>query len=107
MKIFDKYIAGNRIPNKGFLWDYDCKNLDPNEYRGILIGRIIEIGKLEDFYAAFDVYGGIDNVREIARAEVTGLSDKGLNFMCHAFNLKKEDTQCYRKAQLRKEHLNS
>ena len=62
---------------------------------------------IADWYAAFDLYGGIQGFRKIARDEVVDLSPRDLNFVCHALNLNMEDTRCYKQAQLRKARLNS
>lgn len=107
MRFFDKYIPGKRKLNLNLLWDYDTNNINPNEIKRLIITRIIKIGKLEDFYAAFDTYGGLEGVTEIVKKEVSGLTKKELNFICFAFNLKKEETECYKKEQLRKKHFNS
>ena len=107
MRIFDSYQPGGHHFNKALLWEYDTDHIDFQKCRRLVATRVMEMGRLEDFYAAFDLYGGIDGFAKIAKEEVTGLDDRTLNFMCHAFNLKKEDTQCYKSAQLRKIHLAS
>ncbi len=106
MRIFDSYTAGGHHLNMGLLWDYDTSDIDLQKCRRLIATRIIEMGRLEDFYAAFDLYGGYQGFREIAQNEVTGLDDKSFNFMCRAFNLNKKETQCYKSAQSRRKHLN-
>ncbi len=105
MRFFEEYVPGNRKLNPGLLWDYDINQLQPQMYRRLMVTRVIQMGRLEDFYAAFDMFGGIEGFVRIAQNEVSGLTDKELNFICCAFDLKKEQTQCYRKAQLRQAHL--
>ena len=107
MRIFESYRPGGHAFNKGLLWEYDVDNIDLQKCRRLVATRVIELGRLEDFYAAFDLYGGIQGFSQIAKEEVIGLDDRSFNFMCHAFNLKKEETQCYKSAQLRKKHLTS
>ncbi len=107
MKCFEGYVPMNRPYNKALVWDYDTETMDNETLRQILVTRTIQIGKLEDFYAIFDMYGGFEKVKEIAKNEITDLDDRQFNFMCHAFNLKKTETQCYKKRQSRKKHLNS
>ena len=65
------------------------------------------MGRLNDWYGAFDLYGGIRGFRKIARNEVVDLTPRELDFMCHALNIKKTDTKCYRQAQSRLQHLAS
>ena len=106
MKFFEKYTPGNRKINPSFFWDYDIQNTDLTKSKRLVATRIIKMGRLEDFYAAFDQFGGIRAFAKIAKNEVTGLSNKELNFICQAFGFKKETTQCYKNAQLRERHLN-
>ena len=87
------------------LWDYNLKAFDWQSCRSEVVKRIVELGRLEDFFAAFDLYGGIEGVREIAKNEVRGLSDRNLDFMCQAFNLQKENTLCYKIKQSRAKRL--
>ncbi len=67
--------------------------------------RVISMGRLSDWYAAFDLYGGIRGFRKIARDEVVDISPRDLDFMCHALNIDKTQTKCYKQLQLRKAHL--
>lgn len=111
MKIFNKYIAkkGERKINKSLFWDFDFdySTFDWTKYRATVVQRVIQFGRLEDFFAAFDIYGGIDNVKQIALNEVEDLSERDLQFMCNAFNIKKEQTKCFIKKQSRRELLTS
>ena len=105
MRIFDSYKAGGHPFNKGLLWEYNVNSFDFQRCRAIVVARVLEIGRLSDFFAIFDMYGGIDAVADIAKNEVTGLNEKTLNFMCHAFNLNKEETKCYKAERLRRQHM--
>jgi hypothetical protein len=109
MNCFYKYSQekGKHIIDPSLLWDYDLKVFDWQKSRGEVVKRILMMGRLSDFFAAFDLYGGIEGVREIARDEVNELSDMDFDFMCKAFNLNKEETLCYRKRQSRHQLLNS
>ena len=88
-------------------WEYDTANFDFIKNRGFVAQRVIMLGRLNDWFAAFDLYGGIDGFRKIARDEVIGLDDKSFNFMCKALDLKEEDTLCYKRKRLRQIYLNS
>ena len=80
---------------------------DWQRYRRVVVERVISMGRLSDWYGAFDLYGGIRGFRKIARDEVVDLSPRNLDFMCRALNIKIEDTACYKRLQLRQAHLNS
>ncbi len=107
MKVFETYPEerGKHKLNPGLLWEYSTEGFDWQKYRRIVAERVIALGRLSDWYAAFDLYGGIRGFRKIARDEVVDLSPRDFAFMCRALNIKEEDTRCYKQAQLRKAHL--
>jgi hypothetical protein len=98
---------GNRAEiSKSLLWEYDLSSFDWNDMRTVVMQRVIERGWPTDFYAAIALYGGIENVREIIK-EIPVLSPIDINFVCFAFDLKKEELKCYTRKQLRERRLNS
>lgn len=97
--------VGNEI-SKSLLWEYDLSNFDWNDMRVLVLQRVIERGWMNDFYAAIEKYGGIDNVKSIIK-EIPSLSSKDTTFVCSIFNLKKEELKCYTRKQLREKLLNS
>jgi hypothetical protein len=97
--------VGTTIP-KHLLWDYDLSNVDWNFMRVAVVQRVIERGWMNDFYAAINLYGGLDNFRNIIK-EIPELSEKNISFVCNVFDLKKEELKCYTRKQLREKHLNS
>ena len=107
MKIFQTYIAekGKHQINKGLLWEYCLEEFDWQRYRRIVVERVIKMGRLSDWYGAFDLYGGIRGFRKIARDEVVDLTPRELQFMCSALNINLTDTRCYKQAQLRRQRL--
>lgn len=109
MKIFTTYPQerGKCKINPGLLWEYRMDRFEWQKYRRLVVERVISMGRLSDWYGAFDLYGGIRGFKKIARDEVVDLSPRNLDFMCRALNLKKEDTKCYKRLQLRQAHLNS
>ena len=109
MNAFYKYQQekGLHTVSPTLLWDYNLDNFDWNKCRAEVVKRVIEMGRLADFFAIFDMYGGIDAVGKIAKDEVVGLSDRNLDFMCQAFHLKKEETLCYERKLSRAQLLNS
>ena len=80
---------------KRLLWDVNIQHFDLQKGRAFVAERVAERGKLEDFYAMFSLYGGVENVRDIYKNEVYSLSSRALAFICIAFNLKKEEMKCY------------
>lgn len=107
MKIFTTYKQekGQHRINQGLLWEYRLEEFDWQKYRRVVVERVISMGRLSDWYAAFDLYGGLRGFRRIARDEVSDLSPRDLDFMCRALNIDKTQTRCYKQAQLRKAHL--
>ena len=97
MILFNRYEQnkGKYHISPTLLWDYDLLPV---------VQRVIERGCAEDYFAAFDLYGGIAGFREILR-EVSTLSDKDMNFVCTFFNLKKEELRCYTRRLLRRKLL--
>jgi len=108
---FDFIIKNNQTAqlqiNRGLLWDYDLSCFDWTAMRRVVVQRVIERGREEDFLAIFSLYGGIEGVREIVRDEIAWLSPKDMSFAYKIFGLKKEDLKCYTRAQSRAKLLNS
>ena len=104
MKAFSTYVKerGRHRLNPGLLWEYRLDDFDWQKYRHVVVERVISLGRLADWYAAFDLYGGIRGFRKIALNEVVDLSPRDLEFMCRVLNIEKTDTKCYKQAQLRK-----
>ena len=109
MNCFYKYPQekGKHTINPSLLWDYDLNVFNWQESRGEVVKRVIMMGCLTDYFALFDLYGGIEEVAQIAKNEVNELSDIDFDFMCKAFKLKKEETLCYKKRLSRSQLLNS
>jgi len=103
--IKDNQIASPQI-NKALLWDYDLSSFDWTAMRRIVVQRVIERGREEDFLAIFHLYGGIEGVKQIIMDEVSWLSPKDMSFAYRIFGLKKEDLKCYIRAQSRAKLLN-
>lgn len=107
MTIFDDYKKyGACSVSPSLLWEYDLSDFDWWKSRKIVVQRILERRWLEDYYAGFNLYGGIEGFREIIK-EVPFLSPRDMNFACIVFDLKKEDLKCYTRKLLREQLLNS
>ena len=105
MRAFDSYIPGGHKLNLSLFWEYDTTNFDLIKNRRLVAQRVIMFGTLNDWYAAFDLYGGIEGFRKIAMDEVLGLDDKSFNFMCKALDINEEETVCYKRKQSRRSFL--
>jgi len=104
--IIKKNTTAHPQINKALLWDYDMSSFDWTAMRRIVVQRVIERGRKEDYLAIFRLYGGIEGVRQIVMDEVPWLSLKDMAFVCRTFDLKKEELKCYTKAQSRTKLLN-
>lgn len=105
MVLLDDYKSGGHNINRALLWEYDVDNFDWQNSKVIVVQRVIEMGEPEDFYAAFDLYGGVDGFREIIKT-LPYLNDIDINFVCVFFNLKREDLRCCTRRQSIQKHWN-
>lgn len=86
------------------LWDMDLEKFDIQKGRAIVAERVAERGNLDDFYTMFSLYGGVEGVKNIYKNEVRHLNAFSLPFICAAFDLKKEDMECYKRRRLQVVH---
>lgn len=102
MVLFNRYEQnkGKYRISPALLWEYDLRHFDWHRSRRLVVQRVIERGRVEDYFAAFDLYGGIEGFRGILR-EVATLPARDMNFVCKVFDLKKEELRCYTRRQLR------
>ena len=93
--------------SKEILWEYDIESprWDWQKSRSIVVTRVLERGRYDDYYAMFNLYGGYEEVRKIVKDEVRYLHSRELAWACVLFGLKKEEMRCYKRQQLRKELL--
>lgn len=99
-----KYHTGSTL-RSSLLWEYDLSAFDWQAMRNVVVQRVLERGRKDDYYAILNMYG-LNGVREALR-NVPYMNDKDMNFACHTFNLKKEDLKCYKRKQSRQQHFNS
>jgi len=95
-----------KIPSY-LLWDMDLTKFDWEKGKDIVVERVIERGRMDDFYTLFQMYGGVEGVREIAKTIRHFRWERDLYFTRMVFDIKKEDMECYRRQRLREAHLNS
>ena len=87
------------------LWEYDLERFDWQQMRNEVVQRVLERGRMDDFYAILNMYG-IEGVKAALR-EIPYMNDKDMNFACITFGLNKEELKCYTKKQSMPLHWNS
>lgn len=86
------------------LWEYDLNDFDWQQMRNVVVQRVLERGRKDDFYAILNMYG-VEGIREALR-QIPTMNRKDMNFACVTFDLKKEDLRCYTQRQSRPQHWN-
>ena len=87
---------------KSLLWEYDPDHLDWNSMRNIVVQRVVERGRMEDFYALLNLYG-LEGVRDAIR-NLNFLEPRDMAFVCSVFSIQKEDLKCYTRQQSIRQH---
>lgn len=80
--------------NTNLLWDCDLKDFDYQKAKKLVVKRVIERGQEEDYYAIFNLYGGIEGVKEIIKT-IPHLSKKDMNFVSIVFSIDLKELECY------------
>ncbi len=87
------------------LWEFDLEKFDWQKMRNEVVQRVLERGRMDDFYAILNLYG-VEGVKAALR-EIPYMNDKDMNFACVAFDLRKEELKCYTRKQSMPLHWNS
>ena len=87
------------------LWEFDLEKFDWQKMRNEVVQRVLERGRMDDFYAILNLYG-VEGVKAALR-EIPYMNDKDMNFACIAFDLRKEELKCYTRKQSMPLHWNS
>ena len=98
-------IKDNPQVSPHLLWDVNLAKVDYQKMKTYIVERVIERGSEDDFYAIFQLYGGPEGVREIVRKGCDFYDPRDEALARVLFDLKKEDLECYKRRQLRKERL--
>jgi hypothetical protein len=96
---WQKKVKPNAQIPKYLLWDMDLNDFDWQKCQKIVVERVIERGKLEDFYTLFAMYGGMEGVRKIVK-ELHSLSPRTIAFAFAVFDFKKDELKCYKTQRL-------
>lgn len=100
---YKKHIDAQLRPT--LFWEYNLSHFDWDKMRVLVVQRVVERGRIEDFYALLNMYG-VDGVKEAIK-EIPTLNPKDMSFVCAVFDLKKEELKCYTRKQYRQQHWNS
>jgi len=93
-----------QIPSH-LLWDVDKSKIDLEKMKSFIVQRVIERGDRDDFYTIFQLYGGLEGVREIVKKNADFYDPRDEALAKVLFDLKKEDFECYKRKQLKKKRL--
>jgi hypothetical protein len=91
--------------NQKLLWEYDLENFNYDDFRNIVVQRVIERGWHTDWYFILNYYG-IKGVKE-AIMEISYLNNKDMNFVSIVFEIPLNQLKCYTKKQLKQQHWSS
>jgi hypothetical protein len=105
MPFEDYFNHKNAEVRPTLLWEYDLSNFDWQKMRNEVVQRVLERGRMDDFYAILNLYG-VEGVKAALR-EIPYMNDKDMNFACVAFDLRKEELKCYTRKQSMPLHWNS
>ena len=105
MPFEDYHNHPNSVVRPSLLWEYDLERFNWQQMRDIVVQRVLERGRMDDFYAILNMYGE-DGVKDALR-NIPYMNDKDMNFACVTFNLKKEELKCFTLKQSRTQHWNS
>ena len=89
MPFADYKYHTNETIRPSLLWEYDLTHFDYDKMRTIVVERVLERGRMEDFYAMLNLYG-LQGVKE-AMKDVPYMNDRDMNFACHTFGLRKDE----------------
>jgi hypothetical protein len=100
---------------EGFQVDFNCDcfplplhqvvEVDWPGMRNIIVQRVIERGRPDDFYAMLNKYS-LDGVKQAIR-QIPYLNKKDMSFVCTIFNMEKSELKCSATKRLKNQHWNS
>lgn len=104
--LFEDYRSHtDAVVRPSLLWEFDLDRFDWQTMRDIVVQRVLERGRIDDYYAILNLYG-VEGVKAALR-DIPYMSDKDMNFACVIFGLGKEELKCYTKKQSMLQHWNS
>lgn len=86
------------LSRRSLFWDVDPEEIDFKEDAQFVIGRVLDLGNMEEWLAARELYG-LEKIKEAAQAHV--FSDRrSLNFWAIILGLPLEKMSCSRNHSL-------
>ena len=90
---------------KSLFWEYEFEKINLQEMRYLVVQRVIERGRMDDYYAMLNLYG-IESVIEAIK-NIPYMNSKDQAFVCSVFQINKTDLKCFSRKQLTNPHWNS
>lgn len=92
--VFSQYVPNKYHFSESLFWEYDQDTFLPSEHKEIVVSRVVERGRLNDYFAAFDACGGIEGFKQVYK-KLKHPDKYSLNFICNALDIDKEEMQCF------------
>lgn len=92
--VFALYEPNKANFSESLFWEYDMEKFVPSEHKDIVVSRVAERGRLNDYFAAFDACGGIDGFKEVYMG-LKKPNEYSMNFICAALDINREDMLCF------------
>jgi len=103
---FDDYKSHKDAQVRGtLLWEYDLNRFNWDDMRTLVVQRVIERGRMDDFYAVLNLYG-VEQFKQTVR-ELPVMNRKDIAFVCTVFGLPEKELKCYTQKQFRLQLWNS
>lgn len=90
---------------KSLLWEFDTSKIDWQEMRDIIVQRVIERGRPDDFYAILNKYS-LNEIEESIK-KIPSLNPRDMAFVCAVFNINENELQCTTSKRLKNQHWSS
>ncbi|MDR2147262.1 MAG: hypothetical protein LBE91_12465 [Tannerella sp.] len=88
------YHAQAVISSKLF-WEYDLKGFDFEKMKNVVVERVIERGRMDDWYAMLNLYG-VNEVVQVIK-NLPYLNRKDANFVQAVFDISPNEMKCLQK----------
>jgi len=79
--------------SKNLFWDINLNDLDMEQHKAYILGRVLEFGKLSDWKLIRNYYG-LDGIKRIG-IEMRTMSPKALSFLSLITHTPENQFRCY------------
>lgn len=83
--------------NHSLFWEYDLEKFNFQEMKNLVVQRIIERGRIDDFYGMLNLYG-LEEVKRVLK-NIKILNKKDTNFVSVVFEIPLKELRCYKEQQ--------